>query len=56
MATGNIVIGSILGWIAFGICSALTGTVWAMLRRIGKLEKTVADLKRSLEERKGETI
>jgi len=58
--SGNIIIGSILGWVAFSICSVLTGVIYSLLCRITKLEKTVtdqqdqiADLKRELEEGKG---
>jgi len=52
--TGNVVMGSMLGFAAFGICSVLVGFVFALLpallRRIERLEKTSADLKRELEE------
>ena len=58
--SGNVVIGSILGWIAFMICPVLMGVIYSLLCRITKLEKTVADqqdqiadLKRELEEGKG---
>ena len=47
---GNVVIGSILGFAAFGMCGGLTGFMFALLRRIERLEKTSADLKRELEE------
>ena len=50
---GNVVIGSILGFVAIGICSVLVGTMYSVLRRITKLETQIDDLKRELEEVKG---
>ena len=47
---GNVVIGSMLGFVAIGLCGMLTGLVFTLLRRIERLEKISADLKRELEE------
>jgi hypothetical protein len=52
MFTNNVIIGSILGWIAFGTSSVLMGLVWALLKRVAKLEQTTDTLNRELEEMK----
>jgi len=47
---------ALLAFLALAMGSVAAGCVGGMFRRIEKLEKTVADMKRELEEKKGKEL